>query len=138
VPRAGGADLVIHGLQCSSVAAEDSESGPEAFFDRQMQRPLPPHLSGEMRVLAESIQASIFSANPDVRWDAVAGLDDAKKLLKEAVVYPIRYPQFFCGAMSTETSLHNGSLETGAFLLQWLMQTNQPYPERQSLELSLQ
>ena len=48
-------------------------------------------------MLAESIQASIFSANPNVRWDDIAGLDEAKELLREAVVYPVQYPQFFQG-----------------------------------------
>ena len=28
-------------------------------------------------------------------WDAVAGLECAKKLLKEAVVMPVIYPEFF-------------------------------------------
>ena len=27
--------------------------------------------------------------NPDVRWDDIIGLDAAKRLVKEAVVYPI-------------------------------------------------
>ena len=32
----------------------------------------------------------IYSENPDVRWDDIIGLDDAKRIMKEAVVYPIR------------------------------------------------
>lgn len=27
--------------------------------------------------------------NPDVKWDDIIGLDAAKRLVKEAVVYPI-------------------------------------------------
>ena len=94
------ADLAVEGKLCSPPS--DSESEPEAFFERQVRRPIPPHLTGELRTLAESLQASIFSASPDVRWDAVAGLDDAKKLLQEAVVFPVRYPQFFQGAPSPQ------------------------------------
>lgn len=91
----------MSGTQCTAAVDDDTDSEPETFFDRRVQRPLPPHLTGELRLLAEEIQASIFSANPDVRWDSVVGLADAKKLLKEAVEYPIKYPQFFQGAFAS-------------------------------------
>lgn len=32
----------------------------------------------------------IYLHNPDVRWDDIIGLDAAKRLVKEAVVYPIK------------------------------------------------
>ena len=32
--------------------------------------------------------------NPNVRWDDIIGLDAAKRLVKEAVVYPIRVSLF--------------------------------------------
>ena len=32
----------------------------------------------------------IYSHNPDVKWDDIIGLDNAKRLVKEAVVYPIK------------------------------------------------
>jgi len=32
----------------------------------------------------------IYLRNPNVKWDDVIGLDAAKRLVKEAVVYPIR------------------------------------------------
>ncbi len=32
-----------------------------------------------------------------MKWDDVAGLESAKEALKEAVVLPIRFPQFFTG-----------------------------------------
>jgi hypothetical protein len=36
-------------------------------------------------------QRDVLSANPDVRWGDVASNDDAKRLLKEAVVCPHLY-----------------------------------------------
>ena len=35
--------------------------------------------------------------NPGVEWNDVLGVEDAKRLLKEAVVYPLKYPQLFVG-----------------------------------------
>lgn len=32
----------------------------------------------------------IYSQNPDVKWDDIIGLEEAKRLVKEAVVYPIK------------------------------------------------
>ena len=34
----------------------------------------------------------IYLENPDVHWDDIIGLDAAKRLVKEAVVYPIKVP----------------------------------------------
>lgn len=32
-----------------------------------------------------------------MRWSEILGLEDAKRLVKEAVVYPLKYPQLFIG-----------------------------------------
>lgn len=61
---------------------------------------LPPFESVEMRALAESLSGDILQGNPDVRWDTIKGLENAKRLLKEAVVMPIKYPQYFTGLLS--------------------------------------
>ncbi|XP_075311403.1 katanin p60 ATPase-containing subunit A-like 2 [Odontesthes bonariensis] len=55
---------------------------------------------GEMRELAEIISRDIYLHNPNVRWENIIGLEDAKRLVKEAVVYPIKYPQLFTGILS--------------------------------------
>jgi len=56
--------------------------------------------TGAMKELAEVISQDIYVKNPDVRWDDLIGLDDAKKVMQEAVVYPIKYPQLFRGILS--------------------------------------
>ncbi|KAG9471940.1 hypothetical protein GDO78_022078 [Eleutherodactylus coqui] len=56
--------------------------------------------NNEMRELAAVISRDIYLQNPNVRWDDIIGLDAAKRLVKEAVVYPIRYPQLFTGILS--------------------------------------
>src|SRR5690606_27787319 len=36
----------------------------------------------------------IYSENPNVHWNDIAGLERSKKLLKEALVYPMKYPEY--------------------------------------------
>ncbi|PAA52974.1 hypothetical protein BOX15_Mlig020428g1 [Macrostomum lignano] len=54
----------------------------------------------EWRDLASTISREIFLHNPNVRWQDIIGLESAKRLVKEAVVYPIKYPQLFTGILS--------------------------------------
>ncbi|XP_065911873.1 katanin p60 ATPase-containing subunit A-like 2 [Dysidea avara] len=56
--------------------------------------------NSEMRELAAVISRDIYMHNPDVRWSDIIGLDAAKRLVKEAVVYPIMYPRLFTGILS--------------------------------------
>ncbi|XP_047003482.1 katanin p60 ATPase-containing subunit A-like 2 isoform X1 [Schistocerca americana] len=60
----------------------------------------PPHFSGEYKDLAEIIIQDIWMMNLNVHWDDVKGLNKAKSLLKEAVVYPVKYPELFSGILS--------------------------------------
>ncbi|NXU08229.1 KATL2 protein, partial [Pardalotus punctatus] len=47
-------------------------------------------MTGEMRELAMVVSKDIYLHKPNVKWDDVIGLDAAKRLVKEAVVYPIK------------------------------------------------
>ncbi|KAJ4982201.1 hypothetical protein NE237_033038 [Protea cynaroides] len=65
------------------------------------QKSLFPHFeSAEMLALAESLSRDIVRVTPDVKWESIKGLENAKKLLKEAVVMPIKYPKYFTGLLS--------------------------------------
>ena len=57
-------------------------------------------LTGEWRDLAAVVSRDIYLDNPDVYWQDIVGLESAKRLVKEAVVYPIKYPQLFTGILS--------------------------------------
>ena len=48
------------------------------------------------------LKTSLLTAqeSPDVHWESISGLESAKRLLKEAVVMPLRYPQFFKGLLT--------------------------------------
>ncbi|XP_022715542.1 katanin p60 ATPase-containing subunit A-like 2 isoform X1 [Durio zibethinus] len=70
-------------------------------FDSRPQRSLLPAFeSAEMRALGESLCRDIVRGNPDVKWESIKGLENAKRLLKEAVVMPIKYPKYFTGLLS--------------------------------------
>jgi katanin p60 ATPase-containing subunit A1 len=53
--------------------------------------------AGINKDLVEALERDIVQRNPNVKWDDIAGCDDAKKLLKEAVVLPMIMPEFFKG-----------------------------------------
>lgn len=45
--------------------------------------------------LQSALMSAIVTETPNVKWDDIAGLENAKKALQEAVILPIRYPHFF-------------------------------------------
>ena len=47
--------------------------------------------------MRQGLQGAILSESPNVQWDDVAGLQQAKEALKEAVILPIKFPQLFTG-----------------------------------------
>uniref|UniRef100_A0A673HL11 Katanin p60 ATPase-containing subunit A-like 2 n=1 Tax=Sinocyclocheilus rhinocerous TaxID=307959 RepID=A0A673HL11_9TELE len=59
-------------------------------------------MNSDMRELAAVISRDIYLHNPNVVyvWDDIIGLEDAKRLVKEAVIYPIKYPHLFTGILS--------------------------------------
>lgn len=77
---------------------------PAILSGRNQERPkkslLPPFESAEMRTLGETLCRDIIRGSPDVSWESIKGLENAKRLLKEAVVMPIKYPKYFTGLLS--------------------------------------
>jgi len=53
--------------------------------------------AGYERDLVETVQRDIVQANPNIRWTDIADLEEAKRLLEEAVVLPMLMPDFFKG-----------------------------------------
>ena len=56
-------------------------------------KPIPGYDNIEFRELAAIITRDIFIQDPNVKWNDIAGLEDSKRLVKEAVVFPIKYPE---------------------------------------------
>lgn len=53
--------------------------------------------SGNDRDLADLLERDIVQKNPNIHWDDIADLHEAKRLLEEAVVLPMWMPDFFKG-----------------------------------------
>lgn len=47
--------------------------------------------------LRGALAGAILLEKPNVSWDDIAGLDQAKEALKEAVILPVKFPQLFTG-----------------------------------------
>ena len=45
--------------------------------------------------LAARLEKEILETNPRVKWDDIAGLSEAKRILQEAIVFPLLMPGYF-------------------------------------------
>lgn len=79
---------------------KDEVDQVDEFFENRIIKPLPDYsYSPELKELAMTIQREIINDNPNVRFHDIVGLDEAKRLLKEAVLMPLKYPHFFTGIL---------------------------------------
>ncbi|XP_065179657.1 katanin p60 ATPase-containing subunit A-like 2 [Sycon ciliatum] len=106
-PKPAAAAAGVGGRQVIDMRSmlKDAIGGIPQVTETQQDRLLKPiagmsGFTGEMRDLAEVISREIYSEDPDVHWKDIIGLEGAKRLIKEAVVYPIKYPQIFTGILS--------------------------------------
>jgi len=54
--------------------------------------------SAEEQEIIDSISGTILTESPNIKWQDIAGLEDCKQSLREAIVLPIMKPQLFTGA----------------------------------------
>lgn len=72
-----------------SGAGDDKDKDPNKKEDEKE--------DPETAKLKSAISSAIIAEKPNVKWSDVAGLDQAKALLKEAVILPTKFPQLFTG-----------------------------------------
>lgn len=51
----------------------------------------------EQTKLRSGLNSAIIREKPNIKWNDVAGLQSAKQALQEAVILPVKFPQFFVG-----------------------------------------
>ncbi|MFW9989810.1 MAG: AAA family ATPase [Candidatus Odinarchaeota archaeon] len=55
-------------------------------------------VSSEEQELIEMISGTIVTESPNVKWNDIAGLENVKQAVREAIVLPIAKPELFTGA----------------------------------------
>jgi katanin p60 ATPase-containing subunit A1 len=97
---AGGTDdFVLEGKNIKMSKKQEVDQ-VEEYFENRIIKPLPDYSwNPELKELALTIQREILNENPNVRFHDIVGLEDPKRLLKEAVLMPLKYPHFFQGIL---------------------------------------
>jgi len=102
-------EVGINGLSGTNITLQSKSQQPShpvdhdevPYMNQRLLKPLPSFGGdADLRALGETITRDILQTSPDVTWDDVVQLNNAKKLLKEAVVMPLKYPQLFTGLLS--------------------------------------
>lgn len=90
------AGMSISGSKRSNNAVED----PAVRLEERLLKP-PPQFGGdpELKQLANVICREIYQQSPNIRFDDIVELAEAKRLLIEAVQLPIRFPYLFTGIL---------------------------------------
>jgi katanin p60 ATPase-containing subunit A1 len=97
---ANGTDaFVLEGKNIKMTKKQEVDN-VEEYFENRIIKPLPDYSwNPELKELALTIQREILNENPNVRFHDIVGLEDPKRLLKEAVLMPLKYPHFFQGIL---------------------------------------
>ncbi|XP_036085913.1 katanin p60 ATPase-containing subunit A-like 2 isoform X4 [Rousettus aegyptiacus] len=92
-----GQIIDFRGLLTDAIKGATSELGLNSFDcnpdpSERLLKPLSAFIgmNSEMRELAAVVSRDIYLHNPNIKWNDIIGLDAAKQLVKEAVVYPTR------------------------------------------------
>ncbi|KAK1441618.1 hypothetical protein QVD17_07657 [Tagetes erecta] len=80
-PSSNGGDTGVATRPKSSKKNGDGDGGEDA----------------EQSKLRSGLNSAIIREKPNVNWNDVAGLQSAKQALQEAVILPVKFPQFFVG-----------------------------------------
>eukprot|EP01104_Vermistella_antarctica_P001264 TRINITY_DN1131_c0_g1_i1.p1 TRINITY_DN1131_c0_g1~~TRINITY_DN1131_c0_g1_i1.p1 ORF type:complete len:491 (+),score=157.25 TRINITY_DN1131_c0_g1_i1:238-1710(+) len=81
----------------SSYSGGDGEGGDDDEDGSDNEEEEPPKFEGGPPALREMIEQDVLDSSPNVQWDHIAGCQEAKRLLKEAVVLPLLLPDYFQG-----------------------------------------
>lgn len=93
-------DTLGHALAAEPAKYQDTSSDSNDIFESKLLKPIPSlGFDAEFRELAQIIQRDIFIQNPNVKWDSISGVESSKRLIKESIVYPLKYPQLFTGML---------------------------------------
>ncbi|KAH7565139.1 hypothetical protein JRO89_XS09G0143200 [Xanthoceras sorbifolium] len=100
--KATGTGRGNSGVRSSTTGKKGTGSGKSsktdsANGDAEDGKSKRPQYEGPDQDLAAMLERDVLETTPGVRWDDVAGLTEAKRLLEEAVVLPLWMPEYFQG-----------------------------------------
>ncbi|XP_065867187.1 katanin p60 ATPase-containing subunit A1 [Euphorbia lathyris] len=100
--RGGASSKVNSGVRASATGKKGTGSGKtskgdSANGDGEDGKSKKGQYEGPDADLADMLERDVLETTPGVRWDDVAGLSEAKRLLEEAVVLPLWMPEYFQG-----------------------------------------
>ncbi|WCJ40651.1 Katanin p60 ATPase-containing subunit A1 [Euphorbia peplus] len=100
--RGGVSSKVNSGVRASSTGKKGtgtgkSSKGDSANGDGEDGKSKKGQYEGPDADLAAMLERDVLETTPGVRWEDVAGLSEAKRLLEEAVVLPLWMPEYFQG-----------------------------------------
>ncbi|OMO66854.1 ATPase, AAA-type, core [Corchorus olitorius] len=100
--KAGASSRTNTGVRASTTgkkgtATGKSSKGDAANGDAEDGKTKRSQYEGPDPDLAAMLERDVLETTPGVRWDDVAGLTEAKRLLEEAVVLPLWMPEYFQG-----------------------------------------
>ncbi|XP_021722078.1 protein SUPPRESSOR OF K(+) TRANSPORT GROWTH DEFECT 1 [Chenopodium quinoa] len=84
----GGAGPASNGVDAAVAARPKAKSKDGENKDGE---------DAEQAKLRSGLNSAIIREKPNVKWSDVAGLESAKQALQEAVILPVKFPQFFTG-----------------------------------------
>ncbi|XP_021906383.1 katanin p60 ATPase-containing subunit A1 isoform X1 [Carica papaya] len=101
-PRTGNSGKSSTGVRSSNTGrrgtgSEKSSKADSVNVDTEDGKAKKPQYEGPDPDLAAMLERDVLETSPGVRWDDVAGLSEAKRLLEEAVVLPLWMPEYFQG-----------------------------------------
>lgn len=132
----------IQGVGGSFESQVSEEKGPE----EEGGEATPPSQQAPGESKKSSFEELVLKEKPLVKWDEVVGLEQAKKAIKEAIVYPVQRPDLFplgwprgillfgppgCGktllaaAVATEIDASFYSVDAASIMSKWLGEAEQ-------------
>ena len=90
-------DMNVQGVKFTGK--KDADSGEAASEERTLRPPPQFHHDPEMKQLVAVVSREIYQHSPNIKFEDIIGLDNAKRLLKEAIQLPISYPSIFTGIL---------------------------------------
>ena len=95
----GKMELGIDGAKIDLGPSKKKKEEDEEYFTNRVLNGLPEYYleHPDLKPLAMSLQRDIIVANPHTKFKDIIGLEMSKRVLYEAVKYPLTYPQLFTG-----------------------------------------